>query len=50
MYKTDCIADIEKDFRETLNKCRKVTIESIADEKFSFLVTGKLAKMLSPLM
>ncbi|MBR5046761.1 MAG: cardiolipin synthase, partial [Eubacterium sp.] len=50
MYKTDCIADIEKDIQETLKKCRRVTRESIKNEKFSYVLVGKLAKMISPLM
>lgn len=50
MYKTDCIADIEKDFTDTLPKCREVTFESIKKEKISYKVAGRLAKMISPLM
>jgi len=50
MYKTDCVADIEKDFEETLSKCREVTSDSIKKEKFSYKLMGSLAKMISPLM
>ena len=50
MYKTDCIADIEKDFQETLTKCRTVTSESIKKEKLYYKLIGGLAKMISPLM
>ena len=50
MYKTDCIADIEKDFQETLAKCREVTSESIKNEKPSYKIMGRLAKTISPLM
>ena len=50
MYKTDCIADIEKDFQETLKKCRTVTSESIKKEKLYYKLVGGLAKMISPLM
>ena len=50
MYKTDCIADIEKDFKETLAKCRQVSTESIKKEKISYKLIGGLAKMISPLM
>ncbi len=50
MYKTDCIADIEKDFQETLAKCRQVTDESIKNEKLSYKIIGELTKMISPLM
>lgn len=50
MYKTDCIPDIEKDFADTLTKCREVTYDSIKNEKLFYKVIGRLAKMLSPLM
>ena len=50
MYKTDCIADIEKDFRDTLAKCKEITKESIKSEKLSYKIIGLLAKMISPLM
>jgi len=50
LYKTDCIADIEKDFRETLAKCREVTPETIKNEKFSYKFFGRLLKWLAPLM
>jgi cardiolipin synthase len=50
MYKTDCIADIEKDFQDTLAKCREVTSESIKNEKLSYKLVGQLTKMISPLM
>ena len=50
MYKTDCIADIEKDFQETLAKCRTVTSYTIKKEKLSYKIVGSLAKMISPLM
>ena len=50
LYKTDCIPEIEKDFRETLAKCRPVTAESIKNEKLSVKAVGQLAKLISPLM
>ena len=50
MYKTECIADIEKDFQDTLSKCKEVTDESIKKEKLSYKIVGGLAKMISPLM
>ena len=36
MYKTGCIGDIEKDFQETLAKCRAVTPETIKKEKIFY--------------
>ena len=50
MYKTDCVENIEKDFQSTLAACRKVTPESIKNEKVYYKLVGSLAKMISPLM
>ena len=50
LYRTDCIADIEKDFQDTLAQCREVSSESIKNEKVSYKLAGSLAKMISPLM
>ena len=50
LYRTDCITEIEKDYQETLAKCRQVTAESIKKEKLSYKLIGGLAKMISPLM
>lgn len=50
MYKTDCVADIEKDYQETLEKCREVTKESIKNENLFYKLVGRIAKMISPLM
>jgi cardiolipin synthase len=50
MYKTDCVAEIEADFEDTLSKCRAVTEESIKNEKVSYKVMGAIGKMISPLM
>ena len=50
MYKTACISDIEKDFQDTLSKCRRVTFKTIKDEKLSYKVMGSLLKLIAPLM
>ena len=50
LYKTECIENIERDFQETLLKCREVTGESIKNEKVSYKVVGTLAKMIAPLL
>ena len=50
IYRMDCIADIEKDFQETLSKCTQVTKETMKNEKTSYKVMGSLLKMISPLM
>lgn len=50
MYETSCIADIEKDFLKTLEACRKVTNETIRNEKLYYRVIGRLLKIIAPLM
>ena len=50
LYKTDCIGDIEKDFQETLAKCKLVTSESIRNESLAYKIGGALMKFIAPLM
>ena len=50
MYKTACVSDIERDFQETLSKCRAVTAESIKNEKLSYKIMGSLMQFIAPLM
>ena len=50
MYRTDCIADIEKDFQETLKQCRQVTEETIRGTKTFYKIAGPIAKLIAPLM
>ena len=50
LYQTSCVADIEKDFQETLAKCRVVTPETIKHEKLKYKILGKLAQFIAPLM
>ncbi len=50
LYRASCIADIEKDFADTLAKCRRVTMETIRNEKRSMKLLGGFMKILAPLM
>lgn len=50
LYKTSSIAEIEKDFQETLSKCRRVTPETIKHEKFKYKILGELGQFVAPLM
>ena len=50
LYETPCIADIERDYSDTLQKCRPVTKESIRKEKLSYRIMGLVMKILAPLM
>lgn len=46
----ECIEDIENDFTETLKKCKKVTFESIKEEKLLLKIQGFLLKVIAPLL
>ena len=50
MVGTGCIGDIEADFRETQKKCRRVTRESIRNEKAFRKTAGFLMKAVAPLL
>ena len=50
LYGVDCIPRIEKDFKETLAKCRQVTMETVRGEKLRVKLTGCLMKVFAPLM
>ncbi len=50
MYKTRSVKYIEEDFQNTLKKCRKITPESIKNEKLFYKVAGTIVKLVAPLM
>ncbi|MBR4622554.1 MAG: cardiolipin synthase [Ruminococcus sp.] len=50
LYRTACISEIEADYQETLKKCRKVSYETIANEKLSIKIKGSLLRVIAPLL
>lgn len=50
LYQTDCIADIERDFEETLEHCRLVTMDTVKKEKLGMKIIGWILKVVAPLM
>ena len=50
MYKTECISDVERDFQETLAKCRQVTYETIRETETFYKLIGPIAKLIAPLL
>ena len=50
LYKAPCIKDIEEDFIDTLNKSKLVTFETIKKEKLFYKISGKLLKIIAPIM
>ncbi|MDO4516322.1 MAG: cardiolipin synthase [Bacillota bacterium] len=50
LYGTPCILAIERDFQDTLQKCRPVTRETLKNESAKRKLTGFLCKTVAPLM
>ena len=50
MYDVDCIHKIEKDFRATLKKCRRVTKKTMKNDTVSRKIMGVVMKAVAPLM
>ena len=50
LYRAPCITEIAQDFDETLEKCRKVTSQTIKNEKLSYKLMGSILKLVAPLM
>lgn len=50
LYRCDAIPDIEKDFYETLKKCRRVTPDTIKNENIGYKLAAALLKFVAPLM
>ncbi len=50
LYQSACIPEIEKDYQETLSKCRRVTVESIKNEKAFYKIAGSLMQFIAPMM
>ena len=50
LYRVPCIDEIERDFQQTLARCRQVTQESIQNEKLFYRLTGTLLRFIAPLM
>ncbi|MDE7365496.1 MAG: cardiolipin synthase [Ruminococcus sp.] len=49
MYRTSCIPMIEADFQQTLTSCRKVTPETMKNEKLYYKIMGQILKLVAPL-
>ena len=49
-YKTACIADIEKDFQETLKKCRRITKKTIWQNNPKLRIMSFFMKVVAPLL
>lgn len=50
IYKNSCIPKIEEDFTQTLEKCSKVTAQTIRKERLSYKMLGGFMKLIAPLM
>ncbi len=50
IFRSSCIADIEKDFQSTLARCRRVTPNTIKHEKLYYKLLGRLMRLIAPLL
>ncbi len=50
MYKATVIPTIEKDFQETLTKCKKITLDDLLKENLLRKLIGVMLKVVAPLM
>ncbi len=50
MAYTDSISDIDRDFKKTLKKCRRITEKTIKKEKLIIKIRGYILKIIAPLM
>ncbi|MCR1841326.1 cardiolipin synthase [Murimonas intestini] len=50
MYKNSAVADVERDFQETLKKCQKITQEDYKKQKLFNKLAGRVLRLLAPLM
>ena len=50
MVDVPCISDILADYRETLPKCKAITYDTLKHEKLKTKLTGKLMKLIAPML
>lgn len=50
LYQVPAIAEIEQDIRETLQKCRRMTLEMCKKEKIGMKIMGRVLRLFAPLM
>lgn len=50
LYQVPQIADVEADFQETLKDCREISMEDWKNEKFITKLTGRVLRLIAPLM
>ena len=50
LYKTDCVADVERDFQKTLKECELVTPERINKRSLGSKIIGPVARIIAPLL
>ena len=50
LYRCGCLRDMERDYCQTLKRCRRVTEETIRKEKLYYKVMGAVMRLAAPLM
>lgn len=50
IYNNKVVADIEKDFQETLQKCQRVTLKEVRERSLKTKIEGQILRLFAPLM
>lgn len=50
LYKVEAIEKVEEDFQETLNQCKRITMEDYKNEKIITRFGGRMLRLFAPLM
>ena len=50
LYKNHAVADVEKDFQNTLNQCEEITLEVWRKYPLLSRITGSVLRLFAPLM
>lgn len=50
IYNNPVVWDIERDFQETLKKCKKITIQDVRDRSVLQKIAGSVLRLIAPLM
>lgn len=50
IYANPVVWDVEKDFQKTLEKCQKITLKDLRERKLIDKITGRILRLLAPLM
>ena len=50
IYANPVVWEIEKDFQETLKKCRRITLKQLRERNIFLQIAGRILRLIAPLM